>query len=268
MLLDFGYTVEALTNNMELMGVDPAQFDALILSHGHFDHWGGLIGFLQRNRHQLPATLPLYAGGEENFCRRVFSGGTVGQFSDFGVLDRRELQALNVDVVLCPEPTIVADHAFTTGAIERHSFERVLPNTAVQYGVKDGLGCDLPTMVDKTLGKPVPDEHWNEHATCFNLADRGLVVVSSCGHSGIVNTARQAMKVSGVDKIHAILGGFHLFPADDAYIQHTVEALKAMNPDVVIPLHCSGPGLVTALRNLMPAQLVTSTTGSEFTFGA
>ena len=68
--------------------------------------------------------------------------------------------------------------------------------------------------------------------------------------------------------MHAIIGGFHLFPADDAYLKQTVTELKALNPDVLIPMHCSGPGLVTALRNLMPEQLVPSTTGTEFTFGA
>jgi len=151
--------------------------------------------------------------------------------------------------------------------IERKSFERVLPNTLVVYGVKDGLGCDIPAAVERTQGKPVPDEHLNEHATCFHLKDRGLIVISSCGHTGIVNSTRQAMKVSGVDKVHAILGGFHLFPADEAYLKQTVAELKALNPDVLIPMHCSGPGLVTALRSLMPEQLVPSTNGSEFTFG-
>jgi 7,8-dihydropterin-6-yl-methyl-4-(beta-D-ribofuranosyl)aminobenzene 5'-phosphate synthase len=268
LMLDFGYTVEALTNNMDVMGVDPSKMQALILSHGHFDHFGGLIGFLQRNRGKLPADLTLYTGGEDNFCRRVSGGPTPGAFSDFGVLDRREFNALKVRVVLCPTPTVIADQAFTTGVIERRSFERVLPNTLVEYSMKDGLGCNIPAAAEKAQGKPVPDEHLNEHATCFNLKDRGLIVISSCGHTGIVNTTRQAMKVSGVDKVHAILGGFHLFPADDAYLKQTVAELKMLNPDVLIPMHCSGPGLVASLRSLMPERLVPSTNGTEYTFGA
>ena len=268
LMLDFGYTAEALLNNMEIMGVDAAKVQALILSHGHFDHYGGLIGFLQRVRARMPADLTLYAGGEDNFCRRVVAGSGPSQFAEYGVLDRRELAASKVRVVLCPEPAVIAGHAFTTGVIERKSFEHVLPNTYVDYSIKDGLGCDIPAAAEKAQGKPVPDLHLNEHATCYHLKGRGLVVISSCGHSGIVNTTRQAIKVSGVDKVHAILGGFHLFPADEDYLRQTVAELKAINPDVVIPMHCSGPGLVAALRSLMPDQLVPSTNGTEYVFGA
>jgi 7,8-dihydropterin-6-yl-methyl-4-(beta-D-ribofuranosyl)aminobenzene 5'-phosphate synthase len=268
LMLDFGYTVEALNNNMSIMGVDASKVQALILSHGHFDHFGGLIGFLRQNRARLPASLTLYAGGEDNFCRRLSAGGAPGQLSDFGVLDRRELAALNVRVVLCPTPTVIADQAFTTGVIERNSFERVLPNTLVDYAIKDGLGCNIPAAAEKAQSKPVPDEHHHEHATCFHLKDRGLVVISSCGHTGIVNSTRQAMKVSGIDKVHAIVGGFHLFPADEAYLKQTVAELGKLNPDVLIPMHCSGPGLLASLRSLMPERVVPSTTGTEFTFGA
>ena len=268
LMLDFGYTADALANNIAIMGVDPSRTQALILSHGHYDHFGGLIPFLQQNRDKLPPDLVLYAGGEDNFCRRVSAGGAPGQFAEFGELDRRELAALKVRVVLCPTPTVIAGQAFTTGTIERNSFERVLPNTFVDYSIKDGLGCDIPAAAAQAQGKPVPDQHLNEHATCFNLKDRGLVVISSCGHVGIVNSVRQAIKVSGVDKVHAIVGGFHLFPADDAYLQQTVAELGRINPDVLIPMHCSGPGLMASLRSAMPRQLVPSTTGTEFTFGA
>jgi len=230
-------------------------------------YYGGLIGFLQRFRARLPSDLTLYAGGEDNFCRRVIAGTTPGQFAEFGVLDRRELGAAKIKVVLCPDPTVIGGQAFTTGAIERKSFEHVLPNTYVDYSMKDGVGCNIPSAAEKAEGKPVPDLHLNEHATCYHLKDRGLIVISSCGHSGIVNTTRQAMKVSGVDRVHAILGGFHLFPADEDYLRQTVAELKAINPDVLIPMHCSGPGLITALRNSMPDQLVPSTTGTEYVFG-
>ena len=89
-LLDFGYTPNALLNNMEIIRVDGAKTQALIASHGHFDHFGGLIGYLQKYRDQLPADLPLYIGGEDLFCVRKNATGTPGHFADWGVLDRRE----------------------------------------------------------------------------------------------------------------------------------------------------------------------------------
>jgi 7,8-dihydropterin-6-yl-methyl-4-(beta-D-ribofuranosyl)aminobenzene 5'-phosphate synthase len=268
LLLDYGYTTNALLNNMEILGLDSANVQGLILSHGHFDHYGGLIGWLQKNRDKLPADLTLYAGGEDNFCARKAVRGAPGRFAEGGVLDRRELAALKVKVVLCTDPTVIGGHAFTTGTIQRRSFERVLPNTFVEYSRKDGVGCDIPEAAAKAGGKPVPDEHLHEHATCFNLKDRGLVVMSSCGHRGIINSTLQAMEVSGIRKVHAILGGFHLFPADDEYLRRTVAELKTLNPDVVIPFHCSGPNLITVLREQLADRLVTSTTGTEFTFGA
>lgn len=269
LMLDYGYTPETLMGNMEVIGVDPAKTQALILSHGHFDHFGGLVDYLKANRSRLPADLTLYVGGEDNFCNRRTASGAPGHFSDWGVLDRRELEALNVKIVKCDEPTVILGHAFTTGRIARRSFERVLPQTLVSYR-KDanGVGCDMPAEDAKANGQFVQDPHWNEHATCYNVKDRGLVVVSSCGHAGIVNSVQQAIDVSGVKKVHAVLGGFHLFPAPDDYVRQTVAELQKLGPDVVIPLHCSGPGMGDALRAMMPQQYLPSTTGTEFTFGA
>jgi 7,8-dihydropterin-6-yl-methyl-4-(beta-D-ribofuranosyl)aminobenzene 5'-phosphate synthase len=268
LLLDFGYTPNALMNNMEIMGVDGTKMQGLIMSHGHFDHFGGLIGYLEKYRAKLPNDLTLYVGGEDNFCIRKTASGAPGHFSDWGVLDRRDLEKHRVKVVSCEQPTLIMGHAFTTGSIERKSFERVLPNTQVEYFKTKGVGCDIPAANTKAGGKAVPDEHLHEHGTCFNLKDRGLVVISSCGHAGIVNTARQAMEVSGVKKIHAALGGFHLFPATDDYLRTTVEAMEKLDPDVIIPMHCSGPGLLAILRSELSDKVVTSTTGTEFVFGA
>ena len=266
-MLDFGYTPEALLNNIELTGVDPSKLDALVVSHGHFDHFGGLQGFLKKYRDVLPADVKLYAGGEDNFCHRY--SGTPGQLTDFGALDRRELVAQKVSVVLAETPTVVAGHAFTTGKIKRASIEKVLPNTLVEFAMKDGLGCDAGHYTSaELLGKTVPDEHIHEHATCFNVKDRGLVVISSCGHVGIVNSVRQAQEVSGVQKVHAIVGGFHLGPAPADYLNQVVAEIKKLEPDVVIPMHCSGNNFITAMRQQMPDRLLVSTTGSRVTFGA
>jgi 7,8-dihydropterin-6-yl-methyl-4-(beta-D-ribofuranosyl)aminobenzene 5'-phosphate synthase len=268
LLLDFGYTSNALLNNMELVGLDGNKIQSFIMSHGHYDHFGGLLGFLEKHRANLPADLALYAGGEDNFCLRKQATGTPGHFSDWGVLDRADLAKYRVKVVICEQPTVVMGHAFTTGNIRRTSFERVFPNTQVEYFKRGNVGCDLPEENAKAGGKPAPDMHMHEHGTCFNVRDRGLVVISSCGHAGIVNTTRQAMEVSGVNKVHAVMGGFHLFPAGEEYLRNTVAEMQKLGPDVVIPMHCSGPGLTVILRELLADRLVTSTTGTTFQFGA
>jgi 7,8-dihydropterin-6-yl-methyl-4-(beta-D-ribofuranosyl)aminobenzene 5'-phosphate synthase len=268
LMLDYGYSPDALLNNIDILKVDPGKVTALILSHGHFDHYGGLIGFLDRYRDVLPADVRLYAGGEDNFCHRVLPAGS-GQFTDFGTLDRRELAKRRVTTVLAETPTVIEGHAFTTGRIARTSIEKVLPNTLVELKMQDGLGCDASHYTSaELLGRIVPDEHVHEHATCYNLKDKGLVVISSCGHVGIVNSVRQAQEVSGVRKIHAIVGGFHLGPAPKDYLDAVVAEIRKLEPDVVIPMHCSGNNFIQAMREQMPDNLIVTTTGSQIVFGA
>ena len=267
LMLDFGYTENVLYNNMELIGVDPRKLSALIVSHGHYDHFGGLMGFLNKYRSMLPAGVKLYAGGEDNFCRRLT--GAPGQLNDFGTFDRRELAGYKVLPVLNEKPAVIEGHAFTTGKIARNSIERVLPNTQVEFGIKDGLGCDAAQYVaGDLLGKTVPDQHLHEHATCYNVKGKGLVVITSCGHAGIVNSVRQAQEVSGVEKVHAIVGGFHLGPAPKDYVTQVVAEIKKLKPDALIPMHCSGLNFVQEARAQMPENVLVTTTGSRITFGA
>src|SRR5207237_8666179 len=99
-----------------------------------------------------------------------------------------------------------------------------------------------------------------EHAPCCVVQGRGLVVISSCGHAGLINTIKTAQAVSGVEKLHAVLGGFHLGAAPPDYIDHTVAELKALGPDVVVPMHCTGRGFIAAALREMPDQVVLSNT--------
>jgi 7,8-dihydropterin-6-yl-methyl-4-(beta-D-ribofuranosyl)aminobenzene 5'-phosphate synthase len=266
-LLDFGYTSAALINNMGLLRADPAKIQALIVSHGHVDHYGGLIGFLGQYRSVLPADLKLYAGGEDNFCHRL-SGPAIGQLGENGTLVRREIAAHKVTTVLCETPTVIADHAFTTGKIGRTSVERILPNGFVDY-TRESAGCDYGHYTAAELqGKLVPDEHVHEHATCFNIRGKGLVVISSCGHVGIVNSVRQAQQVSGIQKVHAIVGGFHLGPAPADYIKQVIAEIRKLEPDVLIPMHCSGLNFTLEARAQMSDRVIATTTGSRLIFSA
>ncbi len=273
-LLDFGFTPDIYANNLELLKIDISKVDALIISHGHYDHVGGSMGFLEANRARMRQDLRLFTGGEDNFCHR-FSPKADGSFVDFGpTLDRRRLKALDVQPVLSEAPIIIEDHAFTSGAVPRTSIEHVLPNTWVAFGVKDGLGCDANAYMnhhftaDELAGKPVPDQHWHEHATCFRLGDRGLVVITSCGHAGIINTLRRVQEITGIDKIYALVGGFHLAPAPDDYLRAVMAELKTFDLEHVMPMHCSGQNFVDLAKQEMPEKLVLCGTGSTFTFTA
>jgi 7,8-dihydropterin-6-yl-methyl-4-(beta-D-ribofuranosyl)aminobenzene 5'-phosphate synthase len=272
-LLDFGYTPDVYANNIELMKIDLAEVDALIISHGHYDHIGGLMGLLEAHRSRMRKGLRLYTGGEDNFCQRGFPNPD-GSYTNFPAFDRRRLRALDVEPVLSEIPVVIEGHAFTTGAVPRTSIEHVLPNSFVAFGIKDGLGCDTNAYMnhhfaaDELTGKPVPDQHWHEHATCFRLGDRGLVVVSSCGHAGIINTLKRAQEITGISKIHALVGGFHLAPAPDDYLRQVMAELKKFDLEHVLPMHCSGQNFIDLAKREMPEKLVLCGTGSSYTFTA
>src|ERR1700748_1589667 len=139
------------------------------------------------------------------------------------MIARRCIAKHNVKLVLCEQPVVIGGQAFTTGKIKRNSIEKVLPNSMVEFKLKDGAGCNASHYLPAEMeGRIVRDEHIHEHATCFNLRGKGLIIISSCGHVGIVNSVRQAMEVSGVDKVHAIMGGFHLGPAPADYLKLVV----------------------------------------------
>jgi 7,8-dihydropterin-6-yl-methyl-4-(beta-D-ribofuranosyl)aminobenzene 5'-phosphate synthase len=272
-LLDFGYTPDVYANNIDLMKINLAEVDALIISHGHYDHIGGLMGLLETDRSRMRKGLRLYTGGEDNFCHRGFPNPD-GNYTDFPALDRRRLRALDVEPVLSEIPIVIEGHAFTTGAVPRTSIEHVLPNSWVAFGVKDGLGCDTNAYMnhhftaDELAGRPMPDQHRHEHATCFRLGDRGLVVLSSCGHAGIINTLRRAQEITGIKKIYALVGGFHLAPAPDDYLRQVMAELKTFDLEHVLPMHCSGQNFIDMAKQEMPEKLVLCGTGSSYTFTA
>jgi 7,8-dihydropterin-6-yl-methyl-4-(beta-D-ribofuranosyl)aminobenzene 5'-phosphate synthase len=257
-LLDFGYTPEVLNRNFGLLDIDPRRLDGLILSHGHRDHYGGLAGFVMQHRAHMRDDISLYVGAEDVFREKWIREKGEPELMSWGALDRTALTAQKVAPVCCGEP-LALEHAFTSGYIDRTSFEKVSGGTLVEPD-------DHFTAAERQ-GRLVQDQHPEEHATCYIVKGRGLVVISSCGHAGIINTVKTAMAVSGIDKLHAVIGGFHLGPAPLDYVEHTVDEMEALKPDVVLPMHCTGANFINAMRRRMPDKLVTSNIGSHFTFG-
>ncbi|UFW85915.1 MBL fold metallo-hydrolase [Bradyrhizobium barranii] len=266
-LMDFGFTPDALINNTDFIGIDPAQLDALVLSHGHYDHFGGLAGFLRHNSGKLKAKLPIYIGGEEAFCSREWTAPPAR--GDFGVLDRKALENADLAVTYAEGPALVAGHGFTTGQIGQASFEKLLSPSAMKIGVDHGMGCYADRLPEDERPKTViPDQFRHEIATAFNLKGRGLIVLTSCSHRGVINAIKQAQAASGINRVHAVIGGFHLAPYKEDYVRDTIKALKEIDIDYVIPLHCTGEPFYEIAKTEIPNRLLRSYTGTRFVFAA
>ena len=255
-LVDFGYTAEVLANNMDMLGIDPSSIDASVLSHGHLDHYGGFPALAGRAE-KSGRLLPLYVGGEEAFCERVAMIGNPPPV--MGVLDRAALTKAGYDVRIAPAPQIIADQAFTTGIIPLETSER----TAIPTRMRPGTGCDRTALrSDKRNLSEVTDDGEHELATCYAVTGLGLVVIASCSHRGALNSVRRAQAISGISKVHMVIGGFHLVRPHDAV--HDRGLADVIDPDYIVPMHCTGEVFIEETLRQMPAKVIRPYVGTRF----
>ena len=249
-MFDYGLDPVGVLNNVTMLGLDLGKANAFSLSHGHFDHFMSAVSLLKQNQSRIARGTPFYVG-EEAFARRYSLRPGTTEAADLGQLRKEDIEALGLKVVEVQNALQIIPGANFTGNIERvTTYEKTPPSLLIKRGEK-----------------PEPDDFRGEQALFFNVKGKGLVVLSGCAHVGIVNTVMHSQKIAGTDKIHAVMGGFHLINAKQEIIQNTVADIKAMKPDYIIPTHCTGFEAILAFNKEMPGEFILNTAGTRYTFG-
>jgi 7,8-dihydropterin-6-yl-methyl-4-(beta-D-ribofuranosyl)aminobenzene 5'-phosphate synthase len=268
-LWDAGVTPIALLENMRQMEVDPAAIQKVALSHGHDDHTAALTEVLRamnlrpqfrKWEKDVPmAELRRWAEGRRvpviahpaAFRERWGTDDEGNRWGPNLPPSRAEWEAAGAEIILIEEPYELGPGCWTSGPIPRRGFERAGIPARVFYREGDTL---------------LRDQVEEDQAVFINVAGKGLVVLAGCAHSGIVNTVEYAREVSGVERVWAILGGFHLGPAKEEELQRTIEALKGYQPALVSPSHCTGFTAIHRLATELPSAFVQGLVGTTYLF--
>ena len=243
LLLDAGWSAAGVIHNLDQMEISVDEIESVVLSHGHMDHFGALINILKRRA----APVPVLAHPDV-FLKHRFLVLPDGQKVVFPGLDEEVLEKAGAKIVKNSQEYLLASNlVLATGQIERTTdFEKGLPNAYVERS-----------------GNVEPDRLLDDQALIVNLKDRGLVVITGCAHSGIVNTIRYANKITGIETVYAVIGGFHLSGQFfEPIIPRTIEELEAINPAIISPMHCTGWKATTKMADAFPQQFVLSSVGA------
>jgi 7,8-dihydropterin-6-yl-methyl-4-(beta-D-ribofuranosyl)aminobenzene 5'-phosphate synthase len=239
-MMDTANSPLPLFNNLEALEHDVNDIDAVVLSHGHPDHYGGLFDLLAR---RSGPPLPIYLH-EDIFIPKVLLTPR-GRIAWKLELDR--LVAAGVKLHENRGPQMVLDQALLTGTVETTtSYEKPLPN--FKRKIKD---------------QEEPDPFTDEQALVANVEGRGLVVVGGCSHPGIVNMVKYAQKLTGVNQVSLIIGGFHLTAHGDEAIKQTIQGLKELQPQLIMAGHCTGFRALTRLAAAFPDNFMVSCVGTK-----
>jgi len=245
-LFDAGVTQDGLVENMRRLGLSPKDIETIVLSHGHFDHTMGLHGLVRALGGR--AHLPVLIHPEFWNHRRVVIPGR----EPLPIFSSSKAALLGVGFEIAEErqPSFLLDGSvLVTGEVGRTTeFERGLPG---HQALRDGEWQPDPLILD-------------DQALLLNVRDKGLVVLTGCGHSGIVNIVRYARTLTGIETVYAVIGGFHLPGPPTPVTVRTSEALAAFAPAVIVPTHCTGFPAMATLAARMPDAFIQSTVGTRF----
>ena len=246
LLFDAGTSPDGVVENMRRLGLDPASIEAIVCSHGHFDHTTGLDGLA---RAVGPANLPVLIHPHFWRQRRVVLPGR--DPFDLPATSRRALAGAGFDVIEQERPSFLLDGSvLITGEVPRVTGYE--PGFPPQQALAGGRWEPDPLVLD-------------DQALIVSVAGRGLVVITGCGHAGIVNIARYARALTGGSPLHALLGGFHLNgPAFEPLIPRVLDDLAALDPGYLVPAHCTGWRAQHAMAGRFPAAYVPGAVGTSF----
>jgi 7,8-dihydropterin-6-yl-methyl-4-(beta-D-ribofuranosyl)aminobenzene 5'-phosphate synthase len=267
-LWDAGMTKIALAENARRLEIDLSTVDKIALSHGHRDHFEAMTGVLKAivqppsarewGKDVTIEEIRDYAKGQRvplvahtAAFRERWSIDKDGKKHGPHVAPRDEWEAAGADIMVTAGPYELGPGCWTTGAVPRQSFE--------QAGVR-------PSFRFREGDLFLPDHLEDDQSIVINVKDKGLIVLTGCAHSGVVNTVNYAREISGVERVWAILGGFHLAPAKDKQIERTIDEIMAVRPEMVVPSHCTGFHAIQRFANRMPDQFVLGAVGTTYLF--
>jgi 7,8-dihydropterin-6-yl-methyl-4-(beta-D-ribofuranosyl)aminobenzene 5'-phosphate synthase len=232
----------ALENNARVLGIDLKNVDSVVLSHGHYDHTGGLKHLLDCN-----SNFSLFAHPAV-FSRKLKK--SKGKYRKIGIpLNQNDLVKQNVKLILDAKPLEILPGLMTTGEILLLTdFESVTSGFVVE---KDG--------------HKIPDMLADDMALILDTGS-GLVVMLGCSHRGVINTLRQVKKITGRDKIYAIMGGLHLVKATEKRLKQIMQHMREFQPEKIVVGHCTGSHAIHALYNQFKDKVILNTVGAIYTF--